>query len=163
MPNKVPSPTRKTSPKLKADPFRGLDPFIEAAASLERAEEQAGEPAGEVRASDGAPASALKPAGARAHAVWDVLKPEGISLTACPYVGIAEDPATRFMEAHPSHRCFAMMHPGSISEDQQREYCLSSRYSLCETFVAMREPARSPVTPWYKRCVQALSHWLGQK
>lgn len=159
MPNKMTSPSRKTSPRLKADPFLGLDPFIEAAASLE----QIGEQAGEAQEPKVASAPAVEQAGARADMVRDVLKPEGLSLTACPYVGIAEDPATRFMEAHPAHRCFATVHPSAISEEQQNEYCLSSQYSLCETFGAMQGPARSAAMPWYKRCIQAFSHWWGQK
>lgn len=68
---------------------------------------------------------------------------------ACPYLGLFDDPRSRFTFATPGHRCHAKANPAPIEPEYQRSYCLSTRYPACERFrsakTAVRRGSDSPV------------------
>jgi hypothetical protein len=55
---------------------------------------------------------------------------------ACPLLGLAVDPRTRFTFPHPSHRCHASRKLLTIDRGRQSGYCLSSEFANCERFRA---------------------------
>jgi hypothetical protein len=55
---------------------------------------------------------------------------------ACPYLGLPEDPRTRFAFATPAHRCHVKRKPGVIALAHQGSYCLSSDFQACNRFRA---------------------------
>jgi len=130
------SPSKRS--RLKTDPFTDLDMMVAQAAARHAGEVKApaptpAPPAAEPAAETQPPQSAQPAARLRS----------GSSVVFCPFVGIAEDPATRFLEADPNHRCFAMARPAPILDQHQRTYCLSSRYTKCETFLLARQAMAS--------------------
>lgn len=74
---------------------------------------------------------------------------------ACPYLGLPDDPRSRFMFAASAHRCHVKAKPVPIELGHQGSYCLSTRYPACERFplpggAGRREPdspaATAPTT-----------------
>ena len=55
---------------------------------------------------------------------------------ACPLLGLAVDPRTRFTYPHPGHRCHASYKLKTIDLARQSSYCLSSGFADCERFRA---------------------------
>jgi len=67
---------------------------------------------------------------------------------ACPLLGLAADPRTRFTFPHPGHRCHAARRPKTIDLARQSSYCLSSSFAACERFRAHTPaPAKPTSTP----------------
>lgn len=58
----------------------------------------------------------------------------GVEPEACPYLGLPDDPQSRFMFAAPGHRCHARAKPIPIDLGHQGSYCLSARYPACARF-----------------------------
>jgi LysM domain len=65
----------------------------------------------------------------------------------CPYLGLPDDPSTRFSFAAPAHRCFARSKPSSISLGHQGAYCLSSDFPMCDRYPAAAMTARAAASP----------------
>jgi LysM repeat protein len=63
-----------------------------------------------------------------------ILEPE-----VCPYLGLPDDPRTRFTFADPAHRCHVGAKPIPIDLGHQGAYCLTTGYPACKRF-------RSPKT-----------------
>ncbi len=55
---------------------------------------------------------------------------------ACPYLGLPDDPGTRFTFATPAHRCHVKRQPRPIDLGHQGAYCLSSDFPACKLFRA---------------------------
>jgi hypothetical protein len=55
---------------------------------------------------------------------------------ACPYLGLPDDPRTRFAFATPAHRCHVKRKPSVIALSHQGSYCLSSDFQACNRFRA---------------------------
>jgi hypothetical protein len=53
---------------------------------------------------------------------------------ACPYLGLPDDPRTRFAFATVAHRCFAKRRSASIMLSHQGSYCLSAAFPTCDRF-----------------------------
>ena len=99
------------------DPFEEFDKLIRAAAGAEpppplKTEEQPASPAQTV-------ATHPRP-------------------VACPYLGIIEDPTSRFMQVDAAHRCFATRKATTIEEEHQASYCLVAKHRSCDVFVALQ-------------------------
>lgn len=56
----------------------------------------------------------------------------------CPYLGLFDDPRSRFTFATPGHRCHAKANPAPIEPEYQRRFCLSTRYPACERFLSAK-------------------------
>jgi hypothetical protein len=74
-----------------------------------------------------------------------------VDAPACPYLGLAADPRTRFTFPHPGHRCFAAGHAASADARRQTTFCLSLEYPSCDRYQAAgpapgREAVREPST-----------------
>jgi hypothetical protein len=66
---------------------------------------------------------------------------------ACPLLGLAADPRTRFTFPHAGHRCHAAHRPSTVDLARQSSYCLSSGFAACERFRAhMPPPGKPPST-----------------
>ena len=52
----------------------------------------------------------------------------------CPFLGISDDPRSRFTFATPSHRCYAGSKAAPIDLVHQGTYCLAARYPECARF-----------------------------
>ena len=64
--------------------------------------------------------------------------------SACPYVGLVFDPRTRYLFAHPDHRCHATGAVAMVEPAHQSAYCLASGYAFCPRYVeAARRGGRS--------------------
>lgn len=80
-------------------------------------------------------------------------KEANLPLRACPYLGIADDPATHFAFPNPANRCFCPASPGkgahaAVDLQHQQSYCLSPRYSACTIYQkAENVVATPPVVP----------------
>jgi hypothetical protein len=70
-----------------------------------------------------------------------------LSLIACPYLGIDEDPATHFAVPESAHCCYALQPRRHIPETYQEERCLDYSYITCPVFVALQQGAAAP-PPW---------------
>ena len=55
---------------------------------------------------------------------------------ACPYLGLPDDPRTRFSVAMPAHRCYVNRKSSPIDLGHQGVYCLSSDFPACKRFRA---------------------------
>ena len=55
---------------------------------------------------------------------------------ACPLVGLALDPRTRYTFANVGHRCHAARPSRGIEPDRQSTYCLSLNFTACERHLA---------------------------
>jgi LysM repeat protein len=64
---------------------------------------------------------------------------------ACPFLGLAGDPETRFTFPHAGHRCHADPAPGPVSEPHQASYCLNAGYATCTRYRAweLRQAGRA--------------------
>jgi LysM repeat protein len=56
----------------------------------------------------------------------------------CPYLGLFDDPRSRFTFATPGHRCHAKANPAPIEPEYQSRFCLSTRYPACERFLSAK-------------------------
>jgi hypothetical protein len=61
---------------------------------------------------------------------------------ACPLLGLAGDPRTRFTFAVASHRCYAGARPAPIELGHQGALCLSAAYPECGRFRAAQAAGR---------------------
>ena len=52
----------------------------------------------------------------------------------CPYLGMAEDPATSFAFPTPANHCFSRRSPSSIEVHHQETFCLTGQYTTCPLF-----------------------------
>lgn len=68
-------------------------------------------------------------------------------LEACPYLGLPDDPRTRFTFATPAHRCHVKRKPSQIDQGHQGRYCLSSDFPACKRYRAPAAAANAPVAP----------------
>ena len=55
----------------------------------------------------------------------------------CPFLGLADDRASRFSYPEVAHRCFAAGHPTSVSTEHQSAFCFAQRYPACPRFVEL--------------------------
>lgn len=55
-------------------------------------------------------------------------------LEVCPYLGLPDDPPTRFTFADPAHRCHVGAKPIAIGLGYQGAYCLTTGYPACKRF-----------------------------
>jgi len=69
------------------------------------------------------------------------------ALVACPYLGLAEDPDTRFSVPDQEHICRGTRRQSYIPDLQQRAYCLNAQYLTCAVFLAMQQ-GRQVAPPW---------------
>jgi LysM repeat protein len=58
----------------------------------------------------------------------------------CPYLGLPDDPRTRFTFATPAHRCHVKREPSPIGLGHQGTYCLSRDFPSCKRFRASAAP-----------------------
>jgi LysM repeat protein len=65
----------------------------------------------------------------------------------CPYLGLPDDPRTRFTFATPAHRCHVKREPSPIDLGHQGAYCLSSDFPKCRRFRAPPAPTVMVVAP----------------
>jgi hypothetical protein len=72
-------------------------------------------------------------------------KPGPPDVQACPLLGLAGDPRTRYTFPHPGHRCHATDQPSVVDLARQSSFCLSSTFEACELYKA--RPARPPGLP----------------
>ena len=68
--------------------------------------------------------------------------PEIAGAEACPYLGLFDDPRSRFTFASPGHRCHATARQIPIEAEYQRSYCLSTLYPACERFRSAKAAGR---------------------
>ena len=122
---------RDKAQRFGDDPFAELQELIQSAASPDDPREVDLSVAGRPRVVERRVVSRLDSVSRRVSAV------------ACPYLGIFEDPSTRFLEPDPAHRCYATRHPRSILLDYQKKYCLSAGYKLCQIYSAEQGAERS--------------------
>jgi hypothetical protein len=59
---------------------------------------------------------------------------------ACPYLGLPDDPRTRFAFATQAHRCFAKRRSAPITLSHQGSFCLTAAFPTCDRF-----PDRAPI------------------
>lgn len=64
-------------------------------------------------------------------------KPVDPDPPACPLLGLAGDPRTRFTFPHAGHRCHATRRPIGIQLAWQSRYCLSAEFVACDRFQAL--------------------------
>ncbi|MFH1474339.1 MAG: hypothetical protein ABIG85_00590, partial [Chloroflexota bacterium] len=55
---------------------------------------------------------------------------------ACPYLGLPDNPGTRYMFATAGHRCHVKAKPVAIDLGHQGSHCLSAQYPTCPRFRA---------------------------
>lgn len=144
----------KRSQRVKEDPLADLDRMITAAAS---------DAVGRIESPAALPISAEEQTPLRAGETQDMEKKEMAPLTACPYLGTAEDCALHLAEPAPIHRCFGTPSPRSILETHQKEYCLSSDYTRCVAFISAEIAAASSATPKDKKRGGFLSRLLRRR
>jgi LysM domain. len=63
---------------------------------------------------------------------------------ACPYLGLPDDPATRFSFADQAHRCHVTSKPVPVDLGHQGAFCLTAEYPTCKRFPKV---AASPAAP----------------
>jgi hypothetical protein len=73
--------------------------------------------------------------------------PSEIAASACPFLGLVDDPETHFMFAAPGHRCRADSKPARISLPHQGSYCLSVDYPACPLFKGATQAPDRRATP----------------
>ena len=71
--------------------------------------------------------------------------------SACPLLGLVDDPRTRFTFPHPGHRCYAGSPPSAIAPGWQATRCLSSVFATCDRYrdwaASSGGPSRSSAAP----------------
>jgi LysM repeat protein len=65
----------------------------------------------------------------------------------CPFLGLPDDPRTRFTFADPAHRCHVGAKPTPIDLGHQGAYCLTAGYPACERFRSPRKAERPASGP----------------
>lgn len=71
-----------------------------------------------------------------------------LDVVACPLLGFADDPTRHYSRATALHRCFATGLASLVTPDEQRELCLSGRFSTCPRFRNMQlQQAAQPTRP----------------
>jgi hypothetical protein len=81
---------------------------------------------------------------------------------ACPYLGIIDDPTSRFMGPDLAHRCFATRRATLNEMEHQTVFCLAAKHRSCEVFLAMQRqggPVDDEPESWFGRLWRALSTW----
>jgi len=68
------------------------------------------------------------------------LEPDGPDAPACPFIGLAGDPATRFTFPHPSHRCSAGSKSSSVAHTHQATFCLTEGFASCDRYRSWLAP-----------------------
>lgn len=86
----------------------------------------------------------------------------------CPYLGLTDDPYSRFAYPDSAHRCFAAGQLTTIPLEHQTAFCMSQRYPTCPRFVDVPVEAGADSTervagiyPPHKRSSLWLSALLG--
>ena len=67
--------------------------------------------------------------------------------SACPYLGISSDPATRFAFPSDGHRCYATGKTVHINQSKQSRDCLTGQHVTCSLFVQAVPSARTETRP----------------
>ena len=129
---------RKKSGRLGSDPFEGLG-----AQAWEASQPAA--PGAEPAGADAAAGCTAAPAAAASGG--PSLTAEPMSLVACPYLGLADDPETHFSVPDQDHICRGTRRQSDVPELQQRAYCLNAQYSTCVVFAAMQQ-GKPAAPPW---------------
>ncbi len=85
-------------------------------------------------------------------------QPINRAYTACPYLGLKEDPSTWLFYPNPANHCYKSNPPRPIDPDHQRQFCLSKTYPLCKIYqqsfsaplppVAELEPKKRKLPLW---------------
>jgi hypothetical protein len=70
---------------------------------------------------------------------------------ACPYLGLPDDPRSRFMFATPAHRCYAERKPSEVNVDYQGRYCLSDLFPSCPRYASSAVKVGGPTPPLTSR------------
>ena len=65
----------------------------------------------------------------------------------CPYLGLPDDPRTRFTFADPAHRCHVGAKPIAIDLGHQGAYCLTTGYPACKRFRLPKAAGRQGSSP----------------
>ena len=65
---------------------------------------------------------------------------DALHLPACPFIGRADDPRTRFTFPFPEHRCSAGIKPTLITHTHQATVCLSGEFASCDRYRAWMTP-----------------------
>ena len=65
----------------------------------------------------------------------------------CPYLGLPDDPRSRFTFADPAHRCHVGAKPTPIDLGHQGAYCLTTGYPACRRFRLPRTAGRFDSSP----------------
>ncbi len=64
-------------------------------------------------------------------------------MSACPYLGLSDDPSLMLSEPSPAHRCLAVRPHKSPNEAYQASHCLLAEHVRCQYYVsAQSDPAR---------------------
>ena len=63
---------------------------------------------------------------------------------ACPLLGLADDPRTRFTFPHPGHRCHAGSRPSAVVPGWQATRCLSTVFATCDQYRARAASSGGP-------------------
>jgi hypothetical protein len=61
--------------------------------------------------------------------------PAPVATAACPFIGLEDDPDTRFLFASPAACCHRADPVSAIDLGHQQTYCLTSVYTLCPVFM----------------------------
>jgi len=64
---------------------------------------------------------------------------ENISLVACPFLGLDEDPGTLLGYAHPANQCYRLKKPVGIDLTHQNNFCLGENYTRCYVYAQSRQ------------------------
>jgi hypothetical protein len=131
MPENHPASNGSGAPSLGTDPFGEVQDLIQAAISREtvqRPQPTEKAPPGQM----GQPLPGSRPHDEeQAHIGKQRRKPSSM---ACPYLGVFEDPNTRFMQPDPAHCCFGTRRPTAVEVDHQTESCLNAMHIFCESY-----------------------------
>ena len=65
----------------------------------------------------------------------------------CPYLGLPDDPRTRFAFADQAHRCHVGTKPSAIDLGHQALYCLTTDYPICKRFRSPKAARRQGSGP----------------
>lgn len=65
----------------------------------------------------------------------------------CPYLGLLDDPQSRFAFAAEGHRCFASGRPCEIDLGHQDAFCLSDRYADCDRYPPLAADRQGTAAP----------------
>ena len=60
--------------------------------------------------------------------------PDLPDISACPLLGLVDDPRTRFTFPHPGHRCHAGSRPSAVVPGWQATRCLSPDFATCDRY-----------------------------